>query len=259
MTSTTTNNESAGILTIITPAYNCKELLPALIASLRRQTDTNFEWVVVDGASSDGTVELLHEVTDICVVVSSQSDFGIYDALNRGIRLATGDYYVVAGADDVFADDAVERYRAAIREGGQDIIAACVKYGKYFFRTKSGPSWFFGEKSFIANHSVGTAFRKNLHNRFGFYSRKFPIAADSLFVLQACKGGATRRVYDYVVGEIGAGGVSDSDWAGSATELFRVQIIVGEPLFVQVMLLLLRVIKGASSGAKSLHDSIFRE
>lgn len=246
------------LLTVLTATYNCAPLLPGLIESLRRQTDQNFEWVVADGGSSDGTLELIRSITGFGVVLSSQRDFGIYDALNRGLKIATGDYYVVAGADDQFADDAVARYRTAIRQYGDDILAARVTYGRYCFQIKNGPAWLYGEKSFIANHSVGTAFKRGLHDRFGFYSNKFPIAADSLFVIQACKGGATRRELAFVVGTIGARGISEVDWAGSATELFRVQLIAGESILVQVLLLLLRVLKGASSSAKALHDALLR-
>lgn len=105
---------------------------------------------------------------------------------------------------------------------------------------------------------MGTAFRRQLHERFGCYSRRFIIAADSLFVLQACKGGATRRELEYVAGDIGTGGVSAVDWACSATELFRAQLMTGGSVFVQTLVLLLRIVKGASSNARALHDAIFR-
>ena len=95
-----------------------------------------------------------------------------------------------------------------------------------------------------------------MHERFGLYSRKFPIAADALFIIQACKGGATRCKLEFVAGEIGAEGVSAVDWAGSATELFRVQLITGESLFVQMTLLILRIIKGASARMRSLSRTI---
>jgi glycosyltransferase involved in cell wall biosynthesis len=246
-------------ISIVTASYNCAMLLPQLIGSLRKQTDKNFQWVVADGASSDGTLELLQSVTDIDIIVSSQPDFGIYDALNRALKIAAGSYYIVAGADDCFYADAIANYRSAIEESAADIVAARVMYGHHCFDIKSGPSWLFGDKSFIAQHSLGTAFRLDLHTKFGLYSRKFPVAADSLFILQACKGGATRCKAGFVAGSIGRNGVSYLDWAGSATELFRVQLIVGCALIPQVLLLLLRIIKGSSAGVKTLHNALFRE
>ncbi len=252
------SNERALTISVVTAGYNCVATLPGLIESLRRQTDPDFEWVVADGGSTDGTLELLRSVTDLRIRISSQRDFGIYDALNRGLSMAKGDYYLVAGADDAFSDDAIARFRSAIEGTPRDILAAPVSYDRYLFRIRRGPSWLVGEKAFIANHSIGTAFRRSLHDRFGLYSRKLPIAADSLFVLQACRGGATRSELDFVAGTIGMRGTSEADWAGSATELFRAQLMVGEPLLRQLPLLLLRLLKGASASAKAVHDKLFR-
>jgi glycosyltransferase involved in cell wall biosynthesis len=245
-------------ISIVTASYNCRGQLPSLVQSLRGQTDKDFEWIIADGASSDGTVEFLKSVTDLKVIISTQSDFGIYDALNRAIHFASGEYYIVAGADDHFYADAIANFRSAIEQHRSDIVVASVMYGRQRFSVKRGPSWLVGEKSFIANHSVSTAFRKDLHERYGYYSRKFPIAADSLFVLQICKAGVTRVDARFVAGEIGTHGVSYVDWAGSATELFRVQLLVGRALLPQVALLLLRLLKGSSSGVRALHSAIFR-
>jgi hypothetical protein len=203
-------------------------------------------------------MELLRSVSDIDIVVCSQPDFGIYDALNRALRIAAGSYYIVAGADDCFYADAIANFRSAIQRSAADIVVARVMYGDHCFDVKNGPSWLFGEKSFIAQHSLGTAFRRDLHAKFGLYSSRFPVAADSLFVLQACKGGATRNIAGFVAGSVGKDGVSYIDWAGSATELFRVQLRVGCALIPQVLLLLLRIIKGSSGSIRFLHNMLFR-
>ena len=246
-------------ISIVTATYNCATELQNLSESLRSQSDRNFEWVVADGNSADGTLELLRSIDDIQVVITSQADFGIYDALNRAIRLASGTYYLVAGADDRFAKDAIANFRSAIERHRTDLVVANVEYGKHLFKIKRLPSWLVGEKAFIANHSLATAFRKDLHVRFGLYSKRFPIAADSFFVLQACKGGATRRESDFVAGSIGCAGVSYRDWAGASTELFRVQLLMGCALIPQVVLLLLRILKGASGSVRFLHSAILRK
>ena len=90
------------LLSIITATLNSIEYLPKLIDSLRKQKDREFEWVVADGASTDGTLELLKSVTDLDILITSESDFGIYDALNRGIKVCSGDYYLVLGDDDFY-------------------------------------------------------------------------------------------------------------------------------------------------------------
>jgi glycosyltransferase involved in cell wall biosynthesis len=245
-------------LSIVTPAYNSAAQISALIASLRAQTDRDFEWVVADGGSVDATLEMVRAAADLNPTLSSQPDFGIYDALNRGLKHSSGEYYIVAGTDDTFAPDAIAKFRAAIIQSQADIIVAVARHGSARALIKNGPSWIVGEKAYIANHSLATAFRRSLHQKYGWYSRRFPIAADTLFVLSACKGGASRHVAGFDAGHVGGGGVSTLDWAGSATELFRVQLIIGRSLLPQIFLLLLRILKGANPGLRKLHDRLLR-
>lgn len=245
-------------ISVITPTYNSAEPIVALIASLRAQSDRDFEWVVADGASSDETAHIVRSASDLNPVITSLQDFGIYDALNRGIKHSSGEYYIVAGADDVFAPDSIANFRASILQSSADIVVAVANHAKGRAYIKKGPSWLVAEKKYIANHSLATAFRRSLHMKYGLYSNRFPIAADSLFVLQSCEGGASRYIAGFNAGTVGGGGVSYTDWAGSATELFRVQLILGCSVLPQILLLLLRILKGASPGLRKVHDAVLR-
>ncbi len=235
--------ESRTTISIVTATYNAAEHLPKLIDSLSRQTDKDFEWIVADGASTDNTLKQLRSITDINIVISSQPDFGIYDALNRAIAKSSGEYYVVAGADDYFNDDAIANFRRAIVQSGADLIVANAIYKQKCLKVSKGPAWLLGQVAYIAAHTLATAFRKDLHRLFGFYSRKYPIAADQLFVMQACQGGASLHMEEFVAGEIGHRGVSSVDKAGNATEVFRIQLNLGRSAVVQAVLLMFRLLK----------------
>jgi len=89
-------------ISIITATYNAAAVLPRLVESLIAQTDQDFEWVVADGASTDGTLEILEQAKTRLknVVVDSRPDFGIYDAMNRAIKLSKSSYYLIVGADN---------------------------------------------------------------------------------------------------------------------------------------------------------------
>lgn len=236
MASTTT-------LSIVTATLNAAEQLPGLIKSLRAQTDRDFEWVVADGGSTDGTLALLQSVTDLNIVLSSQPDFGTYDGLNRALQAASGDYYIVVGADDRLAVDAVANYRRAIVDSGADIVAARARYGDRIMEVKRGPVWLHSQFALIAAHSVATAIRRDLHARYGYYTRRFPIAADQYFIIRACAGGAARYEADFIAGAFGTGGVSSTDRIGNATEVFRVQVAAGRCFAVQLLLLLVRLLR----------------
>lgn len=235
---------SVGI-SVITAVYNAEAVLPGLIASLRAQTDQNFEWIVVDGQSSDRTLQVLHEAGALVARVISEADFGIYDALNKGVRVATGDYYLVLGADDVLRPDAIALYRAAVQELGNppDVVTAGVLEGGVVHRARPGLAWLCGLQGYVSTHSIGALIRRSLHDEFGFYSRKFPICADQLFLKRVGAAGARIKVCDFIAGEFGTGGVSSVDTVGVLTEFFRVQLLTERYKSFQVFIFIVRLLK----------------
>ncbi|MFZ7337161.1 glycosyltransferase [Comamonas jiangduensis] len=230
-------------LSIITATYNAVENLPKLIESLRNQEDKDFEWVVADGASTDGTLELLQSITDLNIKISSQEDFGIYDALNRAIKISNGEFYLVVGADDYFYTNAIRDYKSEIYDS-VDILTATINCGEKKISAKNrGKSWIFGMNDYVSSHAVGCVYRKKLHENFGWYSRKFPIVADQLFTLKAIHGGANVKVINKEVGFYNDSGVSSIDVVGTISELYRVQLTLGRNKLMQTLLLFLRIFK----------------
>ncbi|SFJ05716.1 Glycosyltransferase involved in cell wall bisynthesis [Desulfomicrobium apsheronum] len=232
------------LISIVTATFNKAQDLPRLIESLRSQTNKNFEWVVADGGSTDGTLEQLKQVLDMDVVLDSRPDFGIYDALNRAIELCSGDYYLVVGADDMLNQDAIELFYISIEKNSPDFVSALVRTdcGSIISPEKKW-KWFYSQRAYIGAHAVGTLIKKSLHDSFGFYSKDFPIAADQFFVRKACDAGARISYSDFISGIFGTSGVSNIDCSGMLTESFRVQLRCGENKFIQIALLLIRLIK----------------
>lgn len=233
-------------ISIITATYNAAKHLPGLIGSLQNQTDQDFEWVVADGASTDGTLTLLKEAqTRFRVVVDSRPDFGIYDALNRAVKMASGDYYLVLGADDRLEPDAVKNYRAAAANAGADFVTAKIRVGARIMGPRRPRwEWLYGPFAHVSGHAVGLLMRRALHERYGFYSPRFPIAADQLFILRAVHGGARVAEADFVAGEFNErSGASGSDVLATLTEGYRVQVMVSGRARLQTILLMLRLFK----------------
>lgn len=229
-------------ISVITAAYNAVGHLPKLVESLRAQTDKDFEWVVADGDSTDGTLDLLKSITDLKIIISSHPDFGLYDAINRAIKIASGEYYIVAGADDRFFPNAIKDYRIAALESAADIVTAKVSTGGGLLQVKKGKSWLYGSRAFVSAHAIGSMIRKKLHLQFGYYSKRFTISADDYFMQLACRGGAGVYIASFIAGEFTGRGVSNTDVAGTLSEGFRVQLIM-EKKFPQVVIFLLRLIK----------------
>lgn len=236
-----------GKISIITATYNAEKYLPRLIESLRKQEDKNFEWVIADGASTDKTLELLNAVDDLNIKITSQEDFGIYDALNRGIKACHGEFYLVMGADDVLYPNGIKDYKAAISDD-VDAITAPVYMGNKLSLPKHKLLFLYRQFYYVSAHAVGTVFRKSLHEKNGYYSRRFPIAADQLFIMRVFGSGAKLRKLDndVVVGMHDIVGVSKLDYLGTSTERYRVMIELNFNVFFQTVLFILVLIKNVT-------------
>jgi glycosyltransferase involved in cell wall biosynthesis len=226
-------------ISVITAVYNAVNHLPGLIKSLAEQTSTDFEWVVIDGESTDGTVQLIQESCSFPYYLVSEKDFGIYDALNKGIHICRSNYYVIIGADDFFYRDAIQNFSRAITDNpGCGILSArVVCHGKVLSPKKNFPI-LNKQAVYISAHSVATVFAKDLHHEFGFYSHKFPIAADQLFVMRCALGGVTIKHLHFVAGVFGEGGVSNHDVAGTLSESYRIQLYFFNKYLVTVIFVL---------------------
>ena len=240
---TTHENKLSVTISVVTATYNASACLPSLIESLRRQTDQDFEWVVADGASRDGTLELLESVKDINVVISSQPDFGIYDGLNRAIQLSSGEYYIVLGADDLAYPESIASFRRIALNQSPDLVSANIMANGRLCSMRRQWPWLYGGFAYVNSHAVGTLIKKSLHEKFGMYSRSYPLVADQLFFKKVGDAGENIVPADFIAGEYGVQGVSSSDVLGVLTENFRIQVETGENKVVQTFLFLLRIIK----------------
>lgn len=230
-------------ISVLTVTFNAADELPGLVNSLRAQTDRNFEWIVVDGASSDATLDMLKASADILNTWVSEPDFGIYDALNKAVRLSNGSYYLVLGADDRLFPDAIEQYRQHAEISGAELVTARIIQAGRTGADRSGRSWWNGMFAFVSGHSVGCLIRRSLHERFGYYSRRFPVAADMYFIKSVCRAPDIRlHRAGFVAGEHGTAGVSNVDKAATFCDCFRVQLETERWKSLQILIFLLKLI-----------------
>ena len=129
-------------LSIITVCYNSEKTIESTIKSILSQTNKNFEWIVVDGKSTDKTIEIIKRYlpefkdNNIEVKLISEKDNGAYDAMNKGALSAEGDYLTYMNSDDTYYDDkSLDKFMNALLFSNADII-----YGNTYFRKCGGAS-----------------------------------------------------------------------------------------------------------------------
>jgi glycosyltransferase involved in cell wall biosynthesis len=230
------------VISIITATYEASAGIAQLADSLRAQTLREFEWVVIDGGSTDGTREILSQYNDVVTHWVSEPDFGIYHALNKGLALASGEYYLVIGADDQLEPNAIDAFTAALRDS-PDVVSAPVRIDGELVRPRGPRDWVRSGPPMVSAHSVGTVIRRDLHQRLGMYSRRFPIAADTYFLLKAVAAGCRFVHIDEPVGRFGRHGVSSTDVLGALCESFRAHVEVQGRLPLQLLLFGLRLVR----------------
>ena len=123
-------------ISIVTVCFNAAETIAGTLESVARQTHADVEHIVIDGASSDGTMDIVRRFEDRLARVVSEPDRGIYDAMNKGLALATGAIVTFLNADDIYANDNILAGVAQIMvEPGVD---AC--YADLIYVNKDDPS-----------------------------------------------------------------------------------------------------------------------
>lgn len=111
--------------TVVTICFNDLENLKRTAQSVRTQTCQDFDWIVVDGASQDGTPEWLAEQDHPNLTWVSERDRGLYDAMNKGISRASGQYLIFMNSGDCFAaPDVLENAKTAIQSAGREVLLA---------------------------------------------------------------------------------------------------------------------------------------
>lgn len=178
-------------ISLITATFNSSATLPATLQSLAAQTYRNVEHLVIDGCSSDDTMQLVQSDSFANRVALTEPDDGLFDALNKGIARATGDVIGILHSDDVLASEDVLQSIA----GEFHDPAVLAVYGNLTYETRDAPHktiryWRGGEftlaklrQGWMPPHPT-LYLRRSIYERFGRFDLSYRIAADYDFVLR---------------------------------------------------------------------------
>lgn len=199
-------------ISIITAVYNRADKIEQCISSVVSQTYDNIEYIVIDGGSADGTVDVIKKYADRIAYWCSEPDKGIYDAWNKGLAHATGDYVNFIGSDDaMYGDDAVQNIAGYLTDD-VDVLAGnlCVIEEKSKFEHLSANESVKNKQEYQGGciATQGTFVRRELCNKYGF-DTSYKAAADYKFFLQYYHDGKTKiKFVDDVVQYFSNDGIS---------------------------------------------------
>jgi len=179
-------------ISVITVVHNAQETIADTIKSVASQTYTNVEHIIIDGDSSDNTLAIIEQHRDSVSVLVTEPDDGLYDAMNKGIKLASGDVIGLLNADDVYQDETVLKQIAQVHQDKDlDACYANLVYVDRHDLTKVVRDWRSRRhqpglcfKGWMPAHPTFYA-KKRVYEKIGLYNALLGYQADLEFCARA--------------------------------------------------------------------------
>ena len=228
-------------ISIITVALNSGRHIRQAIESILAQDDGRLQYIVIDGKSMDDTVAIVESYRprfgDRLVVVS-EKDSGLYDAMNKGIALATGDVIGILNSDDQYLPGAVEAVQQFFRSDQADVV-----YGDVEVSDPDGPRLYRGSlegiREIMSIPHPGCFVRRSTYERWGVFDTRYRFHADYDLLLRWYLGGARLAPLNRLVARFEAGGLSSGSFEQRRAEhydIHRRRLGVTHALWVQAKL-----------------------
>lgn len=209
---------------IITAVYNSEDFIEKTILSVLNQTYDNIEYIVIDGKSTDNTTEIIKKYADRIDYFISEPDNGVYDAMNKGIEAATGDYLYFLNSGDYFVDETII-YKINSKLATQDINILTGNVIIYNNDSNCISKHSNFDKKYLRNHTIchqAMFSKRGLFAKYGVFDIKYKLKADHDWFMQVYDTNANIKYVDYNIAYFLDGGLSSSGSPLTAKEYFKI-------------------------------------
>lgn len=228
------------LFSIIVPTYNSANTLENCIKSILSQTFEDFEILIIDGASKDTTIEILNDFNDVRIKVFSEQDKGIYDAMNKGIAKANGEWLYFLGSDDAFYNDYVlKNIRQEVGKRIVDVIYGQVVWGETskVYDGKFGLVKLLNKKN-ICHQAM--FFKKRLFTTKGLFNLDYPVLADFDYNVKLFMDNSVKIFFlDLIIANYSTEGISSKSYEN---DNFITTLKKRESLFINKLNILDRIL-----------------
>lgn len=199
-------------ISIITISYNSGQTIEKTIQSVISQNYDNLEYIIIDGGSSDETMNIVNKYKDYISYVVSEPDKGISDAFNKGIKASNGEIIGIINSDDLLLPNALDTINTNYTENTDIYVGALKIYDPESMRFNiANPSTEYSVKSrdMIVCHP-STFITRKTYDKFGLYKINYRYMMDLDLLIRMSQGGARIKSIDNVLVQFTCGGVTDN-------------------------------------------------
>ena len=230
-------------ISIITVIFNGEKTIKDTIESVFYQDYNNVEHIIIDGKSTDGTLGILKKNDSKIDFWISEKDKGIYDAMNKGIKMSRGSLISILNSDDIYYKNALKLATNYFnrKQNIDFLFGSVIKYKLLYGYKPWKIHWSFG---FYSTHSIGFFIRKKAQKKVGYYKTKYKYSPDydlfyRMIVKHKLKGMATKK--NEIFGKFRRGGVgSKLPFIDYLNETVRIRLDNGQNIFLVSIIFLLK-------------------
>lgn len=233
--------ENKPLISIITVVFNGEKYLEQTIQSVINQSYDNVEYIIIDGGSSDGTVDIIKKYEEQIDYWVSESDEGIYDAMNKGFILSTGEVFGIINADDWYEKYALEKSIKKLSQSLDNYVTGAV------IRVPSGievkPKYPLNSRTYqgMMYPHIGGFISKQIYKTIGLFDLQYRVSSDFDMAMRIHLHGYKSLYLDMVVGQVREGGVSAGN--ESKKENMNIAIKYGRHYIIAKILYYIYVLK----------------
>lgn len=236
-------------ISIITPSYNSSNTIKNTINSILTQKFLPFEYIVIDNNSTDDTVEIVNSYLEdfksagINFVIISEPDNGIYDAMNKGILIASGDFVGIINSDDYYANNALYDLHETYKKNKADIYhGSIIMHDNLVYSTHSPKN---ENKNYRYNMFHPTMFvSRSLYQKIGLYSTLYKLSSDYDWIIRANLATSSKHKINGVITYYYIFGASYRNRLVGIKENYLIRKVNGISFFSNMYLLVVEILMG---------------
>ena len=205
------------LISVVTCAYNSEKTIERTIKSVLSQEFQDFEYLIIDGKSTDHTLDIVKQYESIFngkMRYISENDKGIYDAMNKGILLSKGKYIWIVNSDDYLEPDSLKKVADRIDEKQSEVICGYIEYfsetsdNRHIFKYTPQQSEVEFHKKRMGIVHPATIVSRKIYEEYGLYDNRFYISADMDWFLRIKENNVPIDIIDVKLSNMSDGGIS---------------------------------------------------